>query len=199
MHSIWSLNGGNAVNEFVDECRREWKRLRVPDSVADEMAAELAADLDEGASPEDVLGADAVDARSFAHRWASERGAIGRHGSLRRVALCVAVAVFAASAIAGAALLIAGSPSTSTRVALQQVPAMTPIGPQRVWIDPPSRLILAPAPTGFMTPTPKLFRLAPRDDSGFDERTLGIVLLVVGLGGVVPFALLPLRRLALDR
>jgi len=45
---------------FVDDCRREWKRLRVSDAVANEMAAELTADLEEaaseGASPEDVLG-----------------------------------------------------------------------------------------------------------------------------------------------
>jgi hypothetical protein len=38
------------VNEFVDECRREWKRLGVPDPVADELAGELRADLDEGES-----------------------------------------------------------------------------------------------------------------------------------------------------
>jgi hypothetical protein len=183
------------MNEFIDECRREWKRLRVPDRVADEMAAELAADLDEGASPEDVLGGDAVDARSFAHTWAVERGAVRRRGALRR--LGVSVAVLAASAIAGAALLIAGSPSKSTRVALQQVPAMTPIGPQRVWIGPPAQVISAPAPKLLSEPTSTLFRMVPADDSGFDERTLGIVLLVVGVAGLLPFALLSLRRVAL--
>jgi hypothetical protein len=49
-----------SVNDFVEECRREWRRLRVPDRVANEMAADLKADLDEaeaeGASPEAVLG-----------------------------------------------------------------------------------------------------------------------------------------------
>jgi hypothetical protein len=35
------------VTEFVDECRSEWKRLGVPDAVANEMAADLAADLQE--------------------------------------------------------------------------------------------------------------------------------------------------------
>jgi hypothetical protein len=48
------------VSEFVEECRREWRRLRVPDLVANEMAAYLAADLREaeaeGASAEEVLG-----------------------------------------------------------------------------------------------------------------------------------------------
>lgn len=53
------------MNEFVEECRREWKRLRVPDAVAAEMAADLAADLEEaeaeGASAEEVLGGSAFD------------------------------------------------------------------------------------------------------------------------------------------
>jgi hypothetical protein len=182
------------MNKFIDECRREWKRLHVPDRVADEMAAELAADLDEGASPEDVLGADAVDAHSFAHTWAVERGAVRRRGALRRLEVSVAVAVLAASAIAGGALLIAGSPSKSTRVALQQVPAMTPIGPQRVWIGPPEQVISAPAPKLLREPTSTLFRMVPADDSGFDQRILGIVLLVLGVAGLLPFALLPLRR-----
>ena len=48
------------MNQLVEECRSEWKRLGVPDPAADEMAAELAADLAdaqaEGASVEDVLG-----------------------------------------------------------------------------------------------------------------------------------------------
>ena len=35
------------MNRSFDECRREWKRLRVPDAIANEMAADLAADLAE--------------------------------------------------------------------------------------------------------------------------------------------------------
>jgi hypothetical protein len=66
------------VNEFVEECRREWKRLHVSDPIANEMAADLEADLNEaeaeGASPEEVLGSGAFDPRSFAASWASERG-----------------------------------------------------------------------------------------------------------------------------
>ena len=58
------------MNEFVDECRREWRRLGVPDPVANEMAADLTADLEEaeaeGGSPEDVLGNSAFDPRRFA-------------------------------------------------------------------------------------------------------------------------------------
>src|SRR5579863_1303412 len=71
-------SGGNAVNNFVDECRREWRRLGVPDPVANEMAADLTADLEEaeaeGGSPEDVLGNSAFDPRRFAAAWAAARG-----------------------------------------------------------------------------------------------------------------------------
>src|SRR6266498_620013 len=73
-------SGGTAVSQFVKACRREWKRLRVPDPVANEMAADLEADLEEaeaeGASAEDVLGSGAFDPRSFAASWAGERGVI---------------------------------------------------------------------------------------------------------------------------
>ena len=69
------------MNKFVEECRHEWKRLGVPDAVANEMAADLEADLAEaeaeGASAEDVLGSAVFDARSFAASWAAERGVIG--------------------------------------------------------------------------------------------------------------------------
>jgi hypothetical protein len=68
------------VSDFVERCRREWKRLRVPDAVAEEMAADLAADLDEaeaeGVSAEEVLGNSVFDPGSFAASWAAERGVI---------------------------------------------------------------------------------------------------------------------------
>ena len=66
--------------EFVEECRKEWKRLRVPDPIANEMAADLEVDLREadadGASAEEVLGSAAFDPRSFAAAWASARGVV---------------------------------------------------------------------------------------------------------------------------
>jgi hypothetical protein len=66
------------VSKFIKECRREWKRLGVPDAVANEMTADLKADLEEaeaeGASREDVLGSAVFDPRSFAASWAAERG-----------------------------------------------------------------------------------------------------------------------------
>ena len=66
------------MNEFVEECRREWRRLGVPDPIANEMAADLTADIEEaeaeGGSAEDVLGNSVFDARRFAASWAGARG-----------------------------------------------------------------------------------------------------------------------------
>ena len=66
------------MSDFVEECRREWRRLGVPDPVANEMAADLTVDLEEaeaeGGSPEDVLGNSAFDPRRFAAAWAAARG-----------------------------------------------------------------------------------------------------------------------------
>jgi hypothetical protein len=63
---------------FIDECRREWKRLGVPDAIANEMAFDLTADIEEaeaeGGSAEDVLGNSLFDPRRFAAAWASARG-----------------------------------------------------------------------------------------------------------------------------
>jgi hypothetical protein len=66
------------VNDFVEECRREWRRLGVPDPIANEMAADLSADIveaeSEGGSAEDVLGNSVFDPRRFAASWATSRG-----------------------------------------------------------------------------------------------------------------------------
>src|SRR5580700_2221841 len=71
-------SGGRAVNEFVEECRREWRRLGVPDPIANEMAADLTADIEEaeaeGGSAEDVLGNSVFDPQRFAASWAVARG-----------------------------------------------------------------------------------------------------------------------------
>lgn len=65
---------------FVDECRKEWRRLGVPEPVANEMAADLEADLIEaqadGLAPEAVLGNDFFDPRAFAASWATARGVV---------------------------------------------------------------------------------------------------------------------------
>src|SRR5919197_6324793 len=87
------FRGGEGMNEFVEQCRREWRRLRVPTTVADEMAAELEADLAdaaaEGVTADELLGSDA---QSFAASWATERGVIPR--GVPRL-LLAALAVFA--------------------------------------------------------------------------------------------------------
>jgi PASTA domain len=101
------------VSEFIEECRREWKRLRVPDPIADEMAADLAADLQEaegeGVSPEEVLGSGASDPRAFAASWATERGVVQprfRDKFRRRLVMLGAAALLAALAGAGLAVAI---------------------------------------------------------------------------------------------
>jgi hypothetical protein len=66
------------VNEFVEECRREWRRLGVPDPIANEMAADLTAAIEEaeaeGGSAEDVLGNSVFEPQRFAASWAGARG-----------------------------------------------------------------------------------------------------------------------------
>jgi hypothetical protein len=108
------------VSEFVEECRREWRRLKVPRTIADEMADDLTADLQEaeadGASVEEVLGSGASDPRAFAAAWASERGIIRRRARrIPRPWLVASVAllvVVLAAGIAVVGLLAATGPSS---------------------------------------------------------------------------------------
>jgi hypothetical protein len=198
------------VNEFVDECRSEWKRLGVPDPIADEMAAELAADLDEaeadGASPEEVLGA--LDARAFAAAWAGERGVVHQppSGSPRRLRTVLTAAVtvaFAVSAIAGALLMILASPFPSRSAA---PPVWVRPLPGSVWVRPlpahgsvtvlvdaqgETHSVLAVQDRSItLRPAPGSPRVVVADDdSGFDTETLGSVLLIAGLAGLVPLTL----------
>jgi len=73
------------VSTFVEECRQEWRRLGVPDLLADEMAEDLAADLAEaesdGVAASEILGES--DPRRFAATWALERGLV-TEGSRKR-------------------------------------------------------------------------------------------------------------------
>jgi hypothetical protein len=190
------------VNEFVEECRSEWKRLGVPDPVANEMAADLAADLEEadaeGASAEDVLGSGAFDPRSFATTWAAERGVIQRplpseHGLARRSLLAAAMGAFALMiAIIGAVLVVIASPSAPERLAVASPVdpppgtilltrrTVRPPGVMRFTVDGTSRVLTLPPPPGTR------FVAVDRDDWRVDTRTVGSVLLIVGLAGVVP-------------
>jgi hypothetical protein len=179
------------VNEFVEECRREWKRLGVPDHVAAEMVADLEADLDEaeaeGASAEEVLGSGASDARTFASAWAVERGVVGRaprsrRRVLRRSRLLAALATCAlAVAIAGAVLVIAASPSAQRRGG--------------VWIASPPPPSSAPVTMRVIGPEVVAGDLVVGvDDGSADTRTLGAILLIVGLAGIAPLTMISLWR-----
>jgi hypothetical protein len=126
------------MSDFVEQCRREWKRLNVPDTLAEEMAADLASDLREaesdGVSAEEFLGSSAFDPRSFAASWAAERGIVpvpaGRGNASRRPLTLVAFTALAAIAlIVAALLLVTGEPrvavvtSRTTRPHLATPPA----------------------------------------------------------------------------
>ena len=109
------------MSDFVEQCRLEWKRLGVPDPLAEEMAADLTADLGEaeadGVSAEELLGSTAADPRSFAASWATERGIIPTPPSRpnrRRPRFLVAFTALAAIALIASVLLLAtGQPKVA--------------------------------------------------------------------------------------
>ena len=110
------------MSDFVEQCRREWRRLKVPDPLADEMAADLASDLKEaeaeGVAAEELLGSSASDPRSFAASWAAERGIIpvppSRPKTRRRPLFLVAFTGLAGiTLIVAALLLLTGQPKVS--------------------------------------------------------------------------------------
>jgi hypothetical protein len=146
------------VSEFVEECRREWRRLGVPDPIANEMAADLTADIEEaeaeGGSAEDVLGNSVFDPRRFAASWAGARGvtapvlALPDRPPLRRtvpVIALTAVAVF--FALAAIALLI-GRRSASAAVSVRAM--LGNPGPSRLF-----------GPGG-VSPVFRTFRIGPQ-------------------------------------
>jgi hypothetical protein len=187
------------VNDFVEQCRREWRRLRVPESVADEMAADLAADLREaeaeGASVEEVLGSGATDARSFAGAWAAERAVIPRPRVTARLPgralMLAAIAALTAIAAIGAALVIFASPDASASVTAIRVPAELR-GPPAPAAWPVSHEAPSPAYTAARTPVGVWVQhdgrgvlLAQADGSGVEINRVGSILLIGGLVGFV--------------
>jgi hypothetical protein len=128
------------MSEFVEQCRREWRRLGVADPLAEEMAADLASDLEEaeaeGVSAADYLGVSASDPRSFAASWASERGIIPappRQDNDRRTprALVAFTALAAITAIVAAVLLATGEPKVTLKTSRATPPHLpaSPAGP----------------------------------------------------------------------
>lgn len=110
------------MSDFVEQCRHEWRRLGVPDPLAEEMAVDLASDLREaeadGVSTEELLGSSALDPRSFAASWAAERGIIPvppSRGKARRrpVVLAAFTALAAIALIVAALLLLTGQPKVT--------------------------------------------------------------------------------------
>jgi len=137
--------------DFIEECRREWKRLGVPDPIANEMVIDLTADIEEaeaeGGSAEDVLGNSLFDPRRFAAAWASARGVTAPPASIDpfvplvrerhpwyRPAMIIAVAVFGfLTALAAVALVVGGHGSAM-------------VGPiRRIVAGPGSIRIIGPA------------------------------------------------------
>ncbi|MES1248266.1 MAG: hypothetical protein ABUS54_11415 [Actinomycetota bacterium] len=124
------------MSDFMEECRKEWRRLGVPDGAAAEMAAELAADPDDaaadGVAAEELLGRAASDPRSFAASWATERGLVPEPPSgaaRRRPRVLVAFTIVAAAVlVASAALLATGEPKVSL-VTLGSPPASVVAAP----------------------------------------------------------------------
>jgi len=139
------------MSDFVEQCRREWKRLGVPDPLAEEMAADLASDLGEaeaeGISAEELLGSSVFDPRTFAASWATERGIVpvppGRGNTRRRPRFLVAFTVLATITVIIAALLLAtGQPKVSLAASRSAQPHLSPT-PGGIVVPPgPGRHVL---------------------------------------------------------
>jgi hypothetical protein len=161
------------MSRFVDECRREWARLGVPDAEANEMATDLEADLSEaqadGVTPEEVLGNGYFDARSFAMSWATARGFVRRAPMADRT-VRIRTLVLGLGALLGAVVAAAGF----------VILAGSPVG-QQVVAAPLARHISRPVPGILVNPHHSLFLSGP---GGANLDVLGGVLLAVGLIGL---------------
>jgi len=137
------------MTDFLEQCRDQWRRLGVPEQVAEEMAADLASDVAEaeadGISAEELLGSDP---RSFAASLAAERGVApapsspGKPRRRRPFALVAFTVVAAIVLIFAARGLLTGQPR-ATLVATgprPHFPSSSPFpvvpsgGPHRVFV-----------------------------------------------------------------
>jgi hypothetical protein len=136
------------MSEFIEECRREWRRLGVPDPIANEMAADLRADIEEaeseGGSAEDVLGNSAFDPRRFAGSWAVARGVTAppmptsATSQTRRWPALAFGVVGCAALLALAAAVVVGRQSAVSAVSVRRFAG----GPLSVRVFPGSRIAL---------------------------------------------------------
>src|SRR5262245_41350973 len=140
---------GGFMSDFVEQCRREWRRLGVPDPLADEMAADLTTDLREaeaeGISAEEFLGSSVFDPSSFAASWAGARGIIpirpGRAPSRRPLVLVAFTAVAAFTLVVSALLLATGEPKVSV-AAIGKPRSLFPTPPDPAVPTGPGRHVL---------------------------------------------------------
>jgi hypothetical protein len=165
------------VIEFIQECRQEWKRLGVPDPIANEMAADLTADIEEaeseGGSAEDVLGTSLFDPRRFAAAWAGARGVTAppdhvdpfappvreRHPWYRPAAV-IALAVIGFFMALAAAALVVGRHSSAVAAPVRRilsVPGSGPlfgpgsaVPPFRTFVQGPSFAVQNTGPVGIV-------------------------------------------------
>ena len=161
------------ISDFVEQCRQEWRRLGVPDPLADEMAADLASDLGEaeaeGVSAEELLGSSAFDPRSFAASWAAERGIIpastGPAPRRRRPVVLVAFTTVAAiTLVVAALLLLTGEPKVSV-----------------VSVHAPRAELPAP-PAGFVLPAGPRREILPEPNASAPVEWILLILAVIALG-----------------
>jgi hypothetical protein len=182
--------------DFVEECRREWRRLGVPDPIANEMAIDLTADIEEaeaeGGSAEDVLGNSLFDPRRFAAAWASARGVTAPRESVDSIAvldrdrhpwfrpvLVIAVAVFGFLTVLAAVALVVGRRGVAVAASIHRI----------VELPGPTRL---PGPTALMPPFHYLVS-GPSFSVQSSAPFLGLVFVVL-LGGIVILGLAILYR-----
>jgi hypothetical protein len=201
------------MDPFVEECRKEWKRLGVSDADANEMAADLEADLreaaSEGVAPEEVLGTGVFDPRAFADSWATERGVVPPsphpHRAPWQSPMLVAAVAFAILAAVGGGLLL-GTRGGSVVSAPLAGPPFRPIlsGRPPAFFRPPlyggpQTRCTIPSPTPGEVPAPRCERLwaVPGPIARFvlgptsrASHRVGWVLFVVGLAGILVLALM---------
>ncbi len=204
------------MDPFVEACRTEWKRLGVSDADANEMAADLEADLreaaSEGVAPEEVVGTGVFDAPAFAAAWATERGVVPASPEPRRApwrsSMLVAAVAFAIVGAVGGGLLLGNRGGSVVSVALagppfrEVLPARPPAyfrplrpplygGPQTSWCS-------IPTPSPGQTPAPRCQRVfagpgpfAQIFRPGRHATSIaGWILFLVGVGGILALALL---------
>jgi hypothetical protein len=137
------------VNKFIEDCRREWRRLHVPKAVADDMAAELETDL-------------------FGQSWAAEQGV--KRSSWRKGVVVAVLAVLVCLALVGATLAIFAPSRSATKPVTLVFPPPDGTAKSQIWVraDPTDVQVVS--------------RSELSDDN---TRTVGVILLVAGLGGVV--------------